>query len=344
VRVSIRVVQSTGIYLLGLVCFASAVGQTNASGTAGITGSSVADQVRAADRPASVAPGEDALGAGDQLVLNIADLDEVKNLSVRIGSDGSLDLPLIGIVQAAGITAPALRQVLANRYSKYITNPHVSLQVSTSLSRTVSILGEVNSPGVEEMAGSLTLLGAISKAGGIRAEAGSQVIVTRNEGEGQFALPETYVTSVGGHTRAVLPLDDLLAEKSPQNNIVLQAGDVITIPKGSIVYVIGEVHKAGGFPLRSRGHVSLIEALALAEGMAPNAKGSNAKILRLDDAKTEARKEIPININDILTGKKPDQQLFADDILFVPTSAAKAGAKRAAEAILQVATGVLIYR
>ena len=141
-----------------------------------------------------------------------------------------------------------------------------------------------------------------------------------------------------------MSLDDLVAEKSPENNILLKPGDVVSVPKGSIVYVIGDVHKAGGFPLRSTGSLSVIEALSLAEGLTPNAKSQKAKILRPSATKGAQREEIPVDISQVLAGKSPDPQLFADDILFVPSSAVKSGARRAAEAVLQVTTGILIYR
>lgn len=289
-------------------------------------------------------PAVPLLGAGDQMVINIADLDEVKNLNARISSDGSLDLPLIGIVQAGGMTVPGLRSALSMRYAKYINNPQISIQLTSSQTQTVSVIGEVNAPSVQEITGPLTLLSAITKAGGIKTDAGPQVVLTRETKEGILPLPNAVVSSAGGFSRATLPLDDLLAEKTPENNILLRSGDVVSVPKGSLVYVIGDVHRSGGFPLRSSGSISLIEALALAEGLGPNAKSKNAKILRPVEHNSEKRTEIPVDISEVLAGKRGDPQMFADDILFVPTSAAKSTARRAAEAILQVSTGVLIYR
>ena len=284
----------------------------------------------------------DVLGAGDQILLTIADLDEVKNLSVRISSDGSLDLPLVGIVAAGGMSVPALRTTLVALYSKYITAPQLSLQVTSSQTRTVSVLGEVNTPNVQELTGPLTLLAAISKAGGIRPDAGPQVIVTRRASVGTIPLPTVALSDAGAYYRGTVVLDDLMAEKKPEDNILLLPGDVVTVPKGSLVYVIGNVKRSGGFPLRS-GTVSLIEALSLAEGLAPNAKSQNAKILRRT-GQADKREEIPVDINRVLAGKQADPQLIANDILFVPSSNAKAGFRRATEAILQVTTGVLIYR
>lgn len=284
------------------------------------------------------------VGPGDQLLISVADLEEVTNRTVRVADDGTIDLPLVGVVRVSGTSLGTLRANLATSFSKYVTNPKVSIQLVSSQNQLVSVLGDVNTPSVQELTGPLTLLSAITRAGGAKPDAGPQVIVTREARWGILPIPGAAFGTGGTFSRATLSLDDLVAEKTPENNILLKPGDVVSIPKGSIVYVIGDVHKAGGFPLRSSGSLSVIEALALAEGLTPNAKSQKAKILRPSSVKGEKREEIPVDVSQVLAGKSPDPQLFADDILFIPSSAVKSGARRAAEAVLQVTTGVLIYR
>lgn len=290
-----------------------------------------------------VQPKTSNIGVGDQLLISVADLDEVTSRTVRVAEDGTLDLPLIGAVQASGTNLNTLRAALANGYAKYVTNPQVSIQLVSSQNQLVSVIGDVNTPSVQELTGPLTLLAAITRAGGAKPDAGPQVIVTREARWGLLPVPGAAFGPGGAFSRVTLSLDDLVASKAPENNILLRAGDVVAIPKGSIVYVIGDVHKAGGFPLRSSGSISVIEALSLAEGLTPNAKSKSAKILRLAANKSDKREEIPVDISQVLAGKGKDPQLFADDILFVPSSSVKSGTRRVAEAVLQVTTGVLIY-
>ncbi len=304
-------------------------------------------QVPAAPMPVRASQGLASadIGPGDQLLISVADLDEVNNRTVRIAQDGTLDLPLIGVLPVSGMNVNALRNLLAARFAKYVATPQVTVQLVSSENRTVSVIGEVNTPNTQELTGPLTLLAAISKAGGIRPDAGPQLVITREAHWGALPLQGAGPSQNGAYSRATLNLDDLLAEKTPENNILLRPGDIITVPKGRLVYVVGDVKRSGGFPLRSSGSISLIEALALAEGLAPNAKSGNAKILRpVPGDKSEKRQEIPVDIGQVLSGKREDPQLFADDILFVPSSAAKTGMRRAAEAVLQVSTGILIYR
>ncbi len=322
-----------------LIAFASAsycVAQNDVQGTTqNVTTNNSSAQQQA--RPSNI-------GVGDQLLITVADLDEVTNKTVRVAEDGTVDLPLVGVVHVGGTNLSTLRATLASCFSKYVTNPQVSLQLVSSQNQLVSVLGDVNTPNVQELTGPLTLLAAITRAGGAKPDAGPQVIVTREARWGILPISGATYGAGGAFSRATLSLDDLVAEKTPENNILLKPGDVVSIPKGSIVYVIGDVHKAGGFPLRSSGSVSVIEALALAEGLTPNARSQKAKILRPSPNKGEKREEIPVDVSQVLAGKTADPQLFADDILFIPDSAAKSTARRAAEAVLQVTTGILIYR
>jgi polysaccharide export outer membrane protein len=324
-----------GCGLLGLASITSLCGQTP---------DRPVTSPQTAHVDASAPARQSNIGVGDQLMITVADLDEVTNRAVRVAEDGTVDLPLIGAVQASGTDMASLRKVLAADFSKYVTNPQVSIQLVSSQNQLVSVLGDVNSPSVQELTGPLTLLAAITRAGGIKPDAGPQVIITREARWGMLPVSGATYGNGGTFSRATLSLDDLIAAKSPENNILLKPGDVVTIPKGSVIYVVGDVHKAGGFPLRSSGSLSVIEALSLAEGLTPNAKSAKAKILRPSPVKGEKREEIPVDISQVLAGKTTDPQLYADDILFVPSSAVKSTARRAAEAVLQVTTGLLIYR
>jgi polysaccharide biosynthesis/export protein len=107
--------------------------------------------------------------------------------------------------------------------------------------------------------------------------------------------------------------------------------------------VIGAVKRPGGFVLSEREHISVLQALSMAEGLDRVAAAANARILRASDGAT-TRAEIPVDVNKVLTGKIGDVQLQANDILFIPNSAAKSAAMRGMEAVIQLGTGVAIYR
>lgn len=284
------------------------------------------------------------LGAGDQITLHVVDMDEISDKPIRIDPEGGIDLPLVGRIHAAGLTISEFKEALAAKLSKYITDPRISVNLTEDQSRSVSVVGEVNAPGVHELYGPRNLIEVISLAGGIKPDAGSQVIVTREMKYGMLPLPGAREDVSGGYSTATLPLDDLLASKSPAENILIQPEDIVSIPKGDIVYVIGDVKRAGGFPLLSHNTMTLLQALALAEGLGPDAESQHAKILRPVGGEGGKPLEIPVDVKGIFAGKDPDVPVYANDILFIPSSATRSGVRRAAEAVLQVATGVAIYR
>lgn len=109
-----------------------------------------------------------------------------------------------------------------------------------------------------------------------------------------------------------------------------------------MVYVVGAVKKAGGFPLNERESVSVLQALSMAEGLGPTPKAQDSKILRAVPGDSE-RTQIPVDLRKVMTGKAEDMALRPNDILFVPDSTAKKAGIRAIEAAIQTATGVVIW-
>lgn len=294
---------------------------------------------------AAIPANVEALGPGDMLSIDVADMPEVSTKAVPIGSDGMLHLPLAGSVQAAGLSVAQLREGLAKQLAKYINDPVITINVVTNASRFVSVIGEVNSPGLHPLNGPRNLLEVLSESGGLKADAGYRVIVTRDTRNG--ALPTVagaQLATSGGSSRLTLSLNELTDSSSPVGNIPILPGDVVSVPKEKLVYVVGNVRKAGGFPLSHNETMTVLQAMSLAEGSSPNASLRGAKILRPTAGSKTTPTEIPVNLQAILAGKAPDQVMFADDVLFVPNSAASSGARRAAEIMLQVATGAAIYR
>ena len=118
---------------------------------------------------------------------------------------------------------------------------------------------------------------------------------------------------------------------------------MISVPKADLVYVVGDVKKSGGFQLSSHATMSVLQALSLSEGFGPAASPKRARIMRPTAPDASKMQEIPVNLENIFSGKDPDVALYANDVLFVPNSLAKSSARRVAEALLQAGTGVAIY-
>ncbi len=283
------------------------------------------------------------LGPGDQMQLHVVDMDEIPDKPILVDPSGFVDLPLAGRMEASGKTLEEFKAALAAKLSRYITDPRITINLVDDQSRPVSIIGAVNSPGVHQLQGPKRLIEVISLAGGLRQDAGSRVILTRQTSWGALPLPNAKTDTAEGFSTASISLDDLLSATRPAENILVQPHDVISIPKADLVYVVGDVKKAGGFQLSSHSSMSVLQAISLSEGLGPSASPKSARIMRPTDTSASAMQEIPVDLQKIFAGKAPDVSLRPNDVLFVPNSLAKSSARRAAEVILQTASGIAIY-
>ena len=291
----------------------------------------------------SHSPPEYVLGPGDQIAIHVEDSEEISAKAIRVDPSGFIDLPLAGRVEAAGLTLDQLKSSLVTRLAKYITTPEVALNVVESASQPVSVLGEVNSPGVHQLNGSRRLLEVISLSGGLKADAGPTVIVTRDPRWGPIQGGHAKLDP-NGYSIATFSVDSLLTAANPDDNIIVQPNDVVSVPKAELIYVLGSVKKAGGFPMSTHASVSLTQAVALAEGLAPDNSAGHAFILRKLPGGDGVPREIPVDIPKIMAGKAPDVQLLPDDVLDVPHSGVKVASRRAIETAIGISTGLLIYK
>jgi polysaccharide biosynthesis/export protein len=286
------------------------------------------------------------LGPGDEIKVQQANAEELDGKTARIDDKGYANLPLAGRVQLSGLTLEEAETTIALRLSRLLLNPQPVLSITEYRSQPVSVLGAVNTPGVIQLQGRKTLVEMLSLAGGPRPDAGTTVQVTRRLTNGNLPLKNASPDPSNQYSIANVDLSALLKGNNPADNIVVLPQDIISVPRAEMLYVIGDVRKPGGYPLNTNGALSVLQAVSMAEGLAPSASPRNAKIFRprADSPGGTEKDEIPVDVAAILQGKKADVQLKPQDILFVPDSASKKAGVRAAEAILQAATGVVIYR
>ena len=284
------------------------------------------------------------LGPGDQISIQVVDMEEISGKPLRIDPNGFVDVPLVGRMRASGLSTEQFKEALAARLSRYINAPQITVNLSENQNRTVSVIGSVNSPGMRPLQGPRHLLDVLSEAGGTRTDAGPKVIITRDLRWGGLPLATARPDASNRFTTASLSLQELLAASHPADNILIEPGDVVSVPKEEIVYVLGNVKRAGGFPMSSRDSISVLKALTLAEGTDHDAAPSRARILRSRPGNDGHPEEIPVDLSKILKNQDADVPLFPDDILYIPNSSVRSTSRRAAEAVLQVATGVIIYR
>jgi polysaccharide export outer membrane protein len=140
-----------------------------------------------------------------------------------------------------------------------------------------------------------------------------------------------------------IDLKKLLDSGDASLNVEVYPGDVVKVTRAELVYVVGEVAKPGGFQLKSNENISVLQAVALAQGLTHTSAAAHSKIIRTDPA-TGQRQEIPIDIKKVLAGKVADPMLTARDIVFIPNSVGRTAMYRSLDAMISVGTGLAVYR
>ncbi|HLJ50421.1 MAG TPA: polysaccharide biosynthesis/export family protein [Bryobacteraceae bacterium] len=281
------------------------------------------------------------LGPNDEISVRCVNLDEFTDKPIRVDGDGYVTLPFVGRFRVGGLRVDQVDAELTKQLAEYIRQPQVLVNLVEARSQPVSVIGAVNTPGVQQIQGRRRLLEVLSQAGGLKPEAGRIVRVTRRVEMGGIPLPGATKDSSRQYTVAEIDVKELIDARNPAVNIEVKPNDVISVPSTALVYVVGQVRKPGGFPLHEEETMSVLQALSLAEGAQQTANTSKAKILRMDGA--SGRKEIAVNLSTILAGKGSDVPLQAGDILFVPNNGAKSAGMKAIDAIVNLTTGMAIY-
>jgi polysaccharide export outer membrane protein len=282
------------------------------------------------------------LGPADVITLHAVDVEEISNKPIWIDTDGFINLPLVGRLKVGGMTIEEAESQLNDRLRTYVKDPHVVVAVTDFRSQPVSVLGMVGNPGVHQLQGRKTLLEILSQAGGMKPEAGATAKITRRIEYGEIPLPGATVDASGQFSIAPVRLKAITDGLSPEENILIRPHDVISVPKGEIVYVIGEVKKSGGFVLSDRKKTTVMEVLAMAEGMSPDANRKKAEILRLV-SEQEERSKIVVNLDKIFAGKETDVALQAEDILVISTDAVKKITRKVSETAVTLAMRAAIW-
>jgi polysaccharide biosynthesis/export protein len=293
--------------------------------------------------PAMHIPSTYTLGPNDQISFLGIDADEIVNKPFRIDPEGDVNLPMVGRLRAAGLTIRQFEEVLNKQMSTYVRDPHIVVTTMEFRSQPVSVVGAVKSPGTHQLEGRKTLVEMIALAGGFRDDAGNSVKISREAEWGVIPLSNATMDPQNKVSVGEVSIKEIMEAKNPEDNILIKPHDVITVPRGQLVYVVGDVKKSGGFILAERADMSVLQALSLAEGLQPTADTRHAKILR-SQLGQEQRIEIAVNIKKILNGTSKDVPLQAGDILFLPSSTAKKAGTRTLEAMVQVGTGIAIWR
>ena len=242
---------------------------------------------QAAQTSAAASATRYTLGPRDRVKITVFDEPELTN-SYTVDGDGFISFPLIGRVGASGLSVGELQDRLRSMLTAgYIRNPEVRVEVDQFQSRSVIVSGEVRSPGKIAMTGAMTLLEALALAGSPTPSASNEVLVAHPKKPGDTELLDDANADIKR-----VNLKDLQLGKAGQD-IELQDGDVINVPKAQTFFIMGQVKNAGAFIWEST--LTVEQAIALAGGL--NERGSTRGIVarRQMDGRL---KEISVRLED----------------------------------------------
>jgi polysaccharide export outer membrane protein len=266
------------------------------------------------------------IGADDVLEIEAYNVEELKK-TVRVNSMGEIALPLVGIIKAEGMTIPELEKKITDKLlEKYVEETVVTVFVKEYRSQKISVFGAVEKPQIYAVSGQSYLIDMLAMAGGLTKEAGNLCYVIR---------PKVHNPQSRSAETIIIDLNELLINGNVNLNLPVFAGDVINVPKGGVVFVDGAVKKPGVFNMQ--GKTTLIQAIAMAEGLNSGAQPDEIRILR-DNGKGE-RDVIPVNYDAVRKGKNPDILLVDNDIVIVP----KAGVKNFFGGFLNTIKGLIYF-
>jgi polysaccharide export outer membrane protein len=234
------------------------------------------------------------VGEGDVLTIKVYDNKEL-DTTVRVGGDGIINLPLLGQIKVGGMNVSAISSYLERLLSEgYLVSPQVNVFVQEYRSKKVTILGQVNGPGLYELQGSISLLELISRAGGLKEDAGGLITIKRK-------------INNDADEKKVINIDiaRLMEQGDATLNIPIQDGDSIYVAKAGVFYVTGEVKRPGSYKYEENSTV--LKAITLAGGLSDHGSASRIRIIRLIDGQEFVLKNV-----------RMEETVQQDDVIVVP--------------------------
>jgi polysaccharide biosynthesis/export protein len=262
---------------------------------------------------------------GDIVEVQVFDAPEY-SISMPVSPAGEIAIPYAGLFHIEGMTsieaAKAITQLFVQQ--QILRDPRV-IVTTQQFGYSVTVMGEVRSPGIYPLAGRKRLVDMLTEAGGVTDRAGHVIEIFA---AGSMKDPQTV-------------LWDPTLRENDNAELQLKTGETVLVSRCGVVYVGGNVGRPGAYPLCDSNHTTLSEVIALAQGAKPSSWTQRTLLLRTSGSGTRVVQTV--KLEDVLRGRKMDITMQPDDILFVPPSALKAASKVALTAAVGFATQAYFY-
>jgi polysaccharide export outer membrane protein len=303
-----------GSWLLGLI--ALLLWQCTGSAVAQFTGPSLGSSasvnlpMKPTTDPAILYPGprEVHLDHGDLLTIHLYGSSSDYLPSARVSVDGSIQLPLIGLVHVAGLSLHEAQDLIAERLTAagMYRDPQVWIQVVESPNEVVTITGEMHAV-IPILGGQKRLFDVMAAAGGLSVTSSHTITINRP------GVPEPIIIDLGTNPAM-----------SAYSDVPIFAGDTIVVSRVGVIYMLGAFKLQGPIPLQQNSPLTLMQAAAIGGGPGWEGKSNDLRIIRTVGLE---RKVVVVDLKRIFNGRDPDPILQTDDIVFLPSSTMKAAIK-----------------
>jgi len=259
--------------------------------------------------------------------------------TVRVGLDGTIQLPLIGSVQVEGLTLHQAQSLIAQKLisAGMYRDPQVTIQIVESPNQTATVIGEMH--GVVAIIGERRLYDVLAAvgAGGFSSTATTVVV-----GGGGLPTTASHIITINRPGVAQPITIDLGTDpaKSAVANIPIFPRDTIIVPRVGVIYLLGAFKNQGAIPLTQNSPMTLMKVAALTGGAGFEGKQGDLRIIR---SAGTSRQVIRVDLNKIVKGQAPDPVLQPEDIVFLPSSSMKAAIKSGGIGTLLGIVSILLF-
>ncbi len=242
------------------------------------------------------------IGPGDLIQINVMDTPEMEQ-QVRVTDEGNAPLAYIGSIHVAGQTPSAaaamIQKALIAKHIMY--RPQVAVRMMEMATQDVSVLGQVHTPGTYSITTPQTILKVLALAGGLSEMADRHVTVKRDKSGEQIKY---YVSND--------------PEQALSDVVMVYPGDTVLVAKAPMIYVMGDVNRPGAYAMTTNDeHLTVLQVIAFAGSASKTAVQSHVRLIRNTE---HGEVELPVQLDAIQKGKRPDIALQPNDILYVPFS------------------------
>lgn len=258
----------------------------------------------------SEAPGDAQIhiGPGDLLDIEIFNTPELSAPKVRVDQFGKIALPILldGPISVGGLSTSAAAEVLRRQLqtAQIMPDPRVTVFIVEYSTQGITVLGEVRTAGTYTLLGPHSLYDALTAAGGPTPTEGSSIVIKRAN---DLSHPVTISVASPNYSEI-------------QKSTMVYPGDTIVVSRAELVYVVGDVAHSGAYYLQSGRTLTVLELVALAQGINRTAKMGKCSVVRKNPEGVET---IHFDLGKVMKSKAPNFTLLAGDVVVVPRSGLK---------------------